>query len=71
MGGIALTRSSILKKNIDILGGLDIFGQPEFDSFGPEWGRHGSPRAHTQSERSHGLQEGFWMPPGPLGYHII
>ena len=28
-------------------------------NFGPEWGRHGSPRAHTQSQRSRGLQEGF------------
>ena len=25
----------------------------------PEWGRHGSPRAHTLGKRSHGLQEGF------------
>ena len=24
----------------------------------PEWGRHGSPRAHTLGKRSHGLQEG-------------
>ena len=38
-------------------------------NFGAEWGRHGSPRAHTQSQRSHGLQEGFWIPPGPPGHH--
>ena len=43
----------------------------KFDKIGPEWGRRGSPRAHTQSQRSHGLQEGFWIPPGPPGHHIM
>ena len=43
----------------------------KIDNIGPEWGRHGSPRAHTQSQRSHGLQEGFWIPPGPPGHHIM
>ena len=38
---------------------------------GPEWGRHGSPRAHTLGKRSHGLQEGFQIPPGPLGHHFL
>ena len=36
-----------------------------------EWGRHGSVRADTLGKRSHGLQEGFEMPPGPLGGHIL
>ena len=36
----------------------------------PEMGRHGSPRADIRRGRSHGLQEGFWIPPGPLGFHI-
>ena len=36
---------------------------------GHEWGRGGSPRADTRAQRSHGLQEGFWIPPGPPGYH--
>ena len=31
----------------------------KFQKIGPEWGRHGSPRAHTPSQRSHGLQEAF------------
>ena len=50
---------------------LDVWKWQKIDSFGPELGRHGSPRAHTEGQRSHGLQEGFWMPPGPLGHHII
>ncbi len=37
----------------------------------PEWGRHGSPRADTLGKRSHGLQEGFLIPPGPPGGHIL
>ena len=43
----------------------------KFDSFGHEWGRRGSEWAHTRSQRSHGLQEGFWIPPGPPGHHIM
>ena len=31
----------------------------KFYKIGAEWGRHGLPRAHTQSQRSHGLQEAF------------
>ena len=31
----------------------------QIDDFGGEWGRRGSPWAHTQSQRSHGLQEAF------------
>ena len=42
-----------------------------FCKIGTEWGRHGSPRANTQSQRSHGLQEGFLIPPWPPGHHII
>ena len=41
----------------------------KFREIGPERGRHGSPRADTLGKQSHGLQEGFWMPPGPLGGH--
>ena len=37
----------------------------------PEWGRHGSPRADTLGKRSHGLKEGFEMPPGHPGGHIL
>ena len=36
-------------------------------SFGDEWGRGGAVWAHTLGKRSHGLQEGFWRPPGPPG----
>ena len=36
-----------------------------------EWGRHGSVWADTLGKRSHGLQEGFEMPPGPPGGHIL
>ena len=36
-----------------------------------EWGRHGSPRAHTLGKRSHGLQEGFQIPLGPPGHPIF
>ena len=43
----------------------------KFDKIGPERGRRGSEWAHTQSQRSHGLQEGFWIPPGPPGHPII
>ena len=50
---------------------VDVFGEAKIDSFGAEWGRGWSPRADTQGQRSHGLQEGFWIPPRPLGYHII
>ena len=38
---------------------IDKHGGAKSGNFGPEWGRGGSPRAHTQSQRSHGLQEGF------------
>ena len=31
----------------------------DINNFGPESGRHGSAQAHTQSQRSHELQEGF------------
>ena len=31
----------------------------EISDFGAEWGRGGSPRAHTQGKRRHGCQEGF------------
>ena len=40
-------------------------------SFGTEWGRGGSPWAHIEGQRSCGLQEVFWMPPRPLGHHLI
>ena len=60
----------IFKENAQYKG-LDIWECYTFDSFGSELGRHGSPRAHTEGQRSHGLQEGFWMPPRPLEHHII
>ncbi len=40
------------------------------DDFGHEWDRHGSEWADTLGKWSHGLQEGFEMPPVLLGCHI-
>ena len=39
-------------------------------NFWHKWGRRGSPRADTRSGRSHGVRQGFWIPPGPPGHHI-
>ena len=36
----------------------------QISHFGHEWGRHGSPRAHTRGNRSHALQRAFGTPPG-------
>ena len=52
----------ILKK-----GGWGTMKMLKRGSFGDEWGRGGAVWAHTLGKRSHGLQEGFWRPPGPLG----
>ena len=41
----------------------------KISSFGHECGRHGSPRAHIEGQRSHGVREGFEIPPGLPGYH--
>ena len=46
------------------------FGHVYIDAFGHKMGRRGSPRAHTLGKWSHGPQDHFKMPPGPLGYHI-
>ena len=41
----------------------------KISNFGHEPGHHGSPRAHIERQRSHGLREGFEIPPGPPGSH--
>ena len=51
-------------------GDIGKYRRHDIYKFGPESGRRGSVWAHTQAQRSYGLQEAFWIPPGPLGHHI-
>ena len=68
---ISLTKNSNFKKDIDKSRGVQILKCEKIDSFGRELGRRGAVWAHTQAQWGYGLQEAFWIPPGPLGYHTI